>query len=89
MGIDDAGQPFAVSPDPLLDTLTPLLAGVRLGGSFDVAGVTAPILRRRDIFGVDLTATVIGEKVNAFFARMTTKKGAVAELLEQLYGGRA
>lgn len=44
-----------------------------------------PILQRADIFGVDLTQSVLGEKVISLFTEMIKKPGAVVELLEKNY----
>ena len=84
MGVDDQGNVFTPSPDPLLETLMPLLADVKLGEACDVKAVTAPILKRADIFGVDLTQNVLGEKVTALFGEMIEGVGAVAKVLERL-----
>lgn len=86
MGVDDKGNAFTPSPDPLLDTLMPLLADVKLGEACDVKAVITPILKREDIFGVDLTQSVLGEKVTALFTEMIQGIGAVAGLLERIYG---
>ncbi len=86
MGVDDQGNAFAPSPDPLLDTLTPMLADVKLGGDCDAKAVLTPILKRSDIFGVDVSASVLGNKVIALFTEMIQGPGAVAALLEKRYG---
>ncbi len=62
MGVDDQGNVFTPSPDPLLDTLMPVLAEVKLGGAYDGKALLAPLLSRADIFGVDLNDSVLGEK---------------------------
>ena len=86
MGVDDKGNAFTPSPDPLLETLMPLLADVKLGADCDVKAVISPILKRDDIFGVDLTQSVLGEKVIAMFTEMIQGTGAIAGLLERVYG---
>ena len=83
MGVDDKGNAFTPSPDPLLDDLMPLFADVKLGGDYDVRALITPILQRSDIFGVDLTQSVLGEKVISLYTEMIKKPGAVAELLEK------
>ena len=83
MGVDDKGNPFTPSPDPLLDDLMPLFADVKLGGDCDVRTLITPILQRADIFGVDLTQSVLGDKVISLYTEMIKKPGAVAELLEK------
>lgn len=83
MGVDDEGKAFTPSPDPLLETLMPMLAEVKLGEDCDVKAVITPILQRTDIFGVDLTQSVLGEKVTSLFREMIQGPGAVAALLEK------
>ncbi len=83
MGVDDNGNRFTPSPDPLLETLMPLLKDVRLGEPCDVKSVILPVLERQDIFGVDLTKSVLGEKTAGLFAEMIRGQGAVADLLER------
>lgn len=85
MGVDDKGNAFTPSPDPLLEDLMPLLADIKLGGSCDVRAVVTPILQRSDIFGADLTQSVLGDKVVSFFTEMIKKPGAVAELLDKRF----
>ena len=41
-------------------------------------------MKRADIFGVDLTQNVLGEKVTALFGEMIEGVGAVAKVLERL-----
>lgn len=85
MGVDDKGNPFTPSPDPLLETLQPMFRDVKLGCDCDVRTLITPILQRPDIFGVDLTQSVLGEKVISLYAAMIKKPGAVAELLEKSF----
>ena len=42
-----------------------------------------PILRRADIFGVDLTTTPLAELVEQFFIRLTAEPGAVRAVLDK------
>ena len=83
MGVDDQGNVFTPSPDPLLETLMPVFSNVKLGEPCDVQTILAPILKRADIFGVDLTQSVLGEKVTALFTEMIQGPGAIAALLEK------
>lgn len=80
LGVDDEGKPFALSPDPLLETLQGHLAGVRLGDK--VSGVRA-ILEDESIFGVPLYAIGLGEKIECMFYEMLEGPGAVRKTLEK------
>ncbi len=84
MGIDDQGQPFTMSPDPLLAELHEALKGVRLGdpGPFDAA--LRPILSQEKLFGVDLYALGLDGRIVEEFARLVDGPGAVARRLEAL-----
>ena len=46
MGVDDQGNPFTLSPDPMLDTLRPYISGIKLGDAVDDA-LPKPILEKQ------------------------------------------
>lgn len=85
-GIDDEGNSFELSPDPLLDRLTSQLKGISLGdrGPFDQ--VLAPILNDTGIFATDLTKTVLGPKIVGYFTAMMAGPGAVRSQLKGFRG---
>ena len=63
MGLDDRGGDMPLSPDPLLETLRPLLAPVRLGEPESARWFLRPILSDRGIFTVDLYEAGLGENI--------------------------
>ena len=75
MGIDDDGKAFELSPDPLLSEVQPVVANVKLGEKFDVHATVEPLLKRKEIFGVDLYEAGLGEKVEAYFEKLTSGDG--------------
>ncbi len=83
MAIDDEGRRFELSPDPLLETLRPFMAELRLGENKDVETVIEPILRRKDIFGVDLFEVGLAEKVCRYLKELTAGVGAVRRTLQR------
>lgn len=83
LGLDDAGRPFTVSPDPLYDALKGQLSGIVLGEETDTASKLAPILRNEKIFGVDLFEVGLAEKVMTYFDEMTAGPGAVRAVLKK------
>lgn len=92
MGIDDFGQPMELSPDPMLDTLVPVMSQIRLGGSdavstdmtaINVEEVLQPILSNTQIFGVDLYEAGLADKTIAYFKEMITDVHAVEETLKK------
>ncbi|WP_277630779.1 mannitol dehydrogenase family protein [Atopococcus tabaci] len=86
MGIGDDGERFEWSPDPLLDELTPKLQDVQLGAPVSVHETLRPILERSDIFGVDLYAIGLAEKVERYFEQMIQGTGAVRNTLQETLG---
>lgn len=84
MGVDDAGNVFVPSPDPLLDSLMPLVAEVRLGEPCDAERLLLPVLKRADIFGVDLVEAGLADRVIGYFTEMIKGTGAVAVVLERI-----
>lgn len=83
MGINDAGEKFDLSPDPLLDTVCPVVADIKLGDTIDAAEVLKPILENKAIFGVDLYAIGMDKLVCQYFTEMIAGVGAVRKTLEK------
>lgn len=84
LAVDDEGNPFEPSPDPLLDELQAHLADVSLGGSdIDIHGALQPILSNASIFGVNLYETPLGDRVEELFALLVAGKGAVRTTLDK------
>lgn len=83
MAVDDSGEPFELSPDPLLDTVCPYVAGFRLGEDADVESVLRQVLENADIFGVNLYEAGMADKVCSCFRELTAGAGAVRETLKR------
>jgi fructuronate reductase len=83
LGIDDDGNPFTISPDPLLDDLQKLLAGVKLGTPSSAEGKLTAILSNKDIFGSDLYQMGLGEKIEGYFKEMLEETHAVRNVLKK------
>lgn len=83
MAVDDAGKPFTLSPDPLLDEVCPCVAGITLGEQADVEEKIRPILQRKEIFGVDLYEIGMAETVCGYFKKMIAGTGAVRKVLQE------
>ena len=82
MGVDDQGNPFTLSPDPMLDTLRPYISGIKLGDAVDDA-LPKPILENSTIFGVNLYKVGLAPLVCRYFREMTAGCGAVRATLEK------
>lgn len=86
MALQDNGEPFEPSRDPLLDQLQPYVADVKLGNQVDAHAVLQPILTNKQIFPADLDAAGLTPKIEQYFASMITGPGAVAKTLHEVVG---
>ena len=86
MAVDDEGNTFDLSPDPLLETVRPYVEGFRLGEEADVETALKPVLADVKIFGVDLYKAGMAEKVCGYFKEMAAAKGAVRAVLTKYVG---
>ncbi|MDR2508983.1 MAG: mannitol dehydrogenase family protein [Candidatus Ancillula sp.] len=84
LGVDDEGNAFERSPDPMFPELDPVFSTLKLGDNASKLEVVKPFLKDSNIFGVDLEAAGLSEKVFKFFVRMAEKPGAVREVLEEV-----
>lgn len=83
MGIDDKGNAFELSPDPLLDTVRPYVSSVSLGDNISVEKLLEPILSNEKIFGVSLYEVNMDSLVCDYFREMIAGPGAVQATLEK------
>lgn len=80
LAVDDQGNAFEPSSDPMMETVQAQLAGVKLGDTVDES-VLRPILSNEKIFGVDLYEVGLAERVTAYFKQMLTGPEAVRQTL--------
>lgn len=83
MAVDDNGQKFELSPDPLLETVCPVVANVKLGEQIDAASVLKPILENQKIWGVDLYKIGMAEQVCSYFNELIVGTGAIRATLQK------
>ena len=84
IGVDDEGNAFTPSPDPLLSELQAHLKGIALG-CHDAEAIHAavePILSDERIFTVNLYELGLGEKVEGMFAQQLIGPGAVRSTIK-------
>ena len=85
LAIDDEGNAFSCSSDPMLETLQNQLKDVEFGKpETAVDEILRPILSNPAIFAVSLYEAGLAEKVTAYFKMMLTGPGAVRKTLEEL-----
>ena len=83
MAVDDEGKAFELSPDPLLDSVCPYVAGIKLGENTDVEEALEKVLKDKSIFGVDLYEVGLADRVCGYFKELTAGVGAVRETLKK------
>ena len=81
LAIDDNGNAFEVSADPLKDDLQAKLATIKFGAPDSCTDQLDSILSNASIFGSDLTKTVLADKVKAYFKAEIAGPGAVRKTL--------
>ncbi|MBR2822711.1 MAG: mannitol dehydrogenase family protein [Clostridia bacterium] len=84
LALDDRGEPFELSPDPLLPRLRDALAGVELGKPETAEGKLDALLADPVLFGTDLVGTGLDEIIKADFASLLAGPGAVRETLRKV-----
>lgn len=81
-GVNDKGEKFTLSSDPMLDTVCPYVAGLKWGDT-EVHEQVVPILSNEKIFGVNLYEADLGELVEQYFIEMLKGPGAVEATLRK------
>lgn len=81
LAVDDKMQPMQLSDDPMIPELQAKLSGIEAGKPESYSGQLAGILCNADIFGADLTATVLKEKIEKYFISMLAGEDAVRNTL--------
>jgi len=83
MGVDDEGNKFEISPDPLKDTVCPYVAGLELKEGQDVGAAAEPVLKMKQIFGLDLYEAGMADTVTGYLKELTAGPGAVRATLKK------
>lgn len=83
MAIDDSGEEFQPSPDPLFNELHEQVKDISFGNADGIHDKVIKILSNVDIFGVDLYQVGLAEKIEADFKSMLTGKGAIKSTLHK------
>ena len=82
LAVDDNGNPFVCSSDPMLETLRAQLSTVKLGYPNDAKEeLLWPILSNSMLFGVDLVEAGLAETIDSMLRDMLTGPKAVRNTL--------
>lgn len=84
LAVDDNGNEFTPSPDPMLDDIQKKLRGIELGKPETADGRLKYILSNETLFGVNLYLAGLGEKIEVLFAAMLTGNSAVRNVLKEI-----
>jgi fructuronate reductase len=77
MAVDDKGNAFEPSSDPLLDTVMPYVAEYKLSEEPKDLSKLDELLKNDKIFGVDLFEVGLADLVKSYFAELSSGVGAV------------
>ena len=86
LAIDDNGNAFECSPDPMLETMQNQLSAVKFGDPSTVKGNIDAILTNDTLFGVDLIKVGLADKVETMLSEMIAGPGAVRATLVKYLG---
>ena len=82
-GIDDVGNKFEPSPDPLLDELQKIVSGLEIKQEKQDFTCLKQLYSREDIFGVNLYEIGLGERMESMAAELFAGTGAVRSTLHK------
>lgn len=83
MGMDDKGNKMELSADPLMDSLQPYFATIKLGEVEFVEEKLKPLLESETIFWVNLYKAGVAGLVVEYFKELVAGPGAVRATLEK------
>ncbi len=83
MAVDDSGNSFEPSPDPMYDDLKKHFACISLGDTEGCEQELAAILSNTRFFGANLCELGLADRIIGYFKEMASEKGAVKKTLEK------
>ena len=87
-GIDDNGEPFSPSPDPMLAELQAIVAPLEVGKTEQDYSCLHTLYSRKDVFGLDLYEAGLGEQIEGMVKELYAGKGAVRATLHKYVTAR-
>ena len=83
LAVNDNGNEFELSPDPMLSELTAALSGVEWNKPESYKGQLKPLLSNANIFGSDLYEACLAEKIEKIFIEELSGAGSVRKTMEK------
>lgn len=87
-GLDDNGEPFNPSPDPMLEELQAIVAPLELGKPNQDWSCLRALFSRKDVFGLDLYEAGLGEQIEGMVRELYAGPGAVRSTLHKYVTAR-
>ena len=87
-GIDDQGNAFEPSPDPLLSELQSIVSGLEVKEGEQDFSCLKKLYARTDVFGVDVYAMGLGEQIEGMVKELYAGPGAVRKTLHKYVEAR-
>ncbi|MGM9603813.1 MAG: mannitol dehydrogenase family protein [Faecousia sp.] len=87
-GVDDSGNPFEPSPDPLLAELQQIVAGLEVREGEQDFSCLKKLYARTDVFGVDVYAMGLGDQIEGMVKELYAGPGAVRRTLHKYVEAR-
>lgn len=82
-GVDDNGNPFTPSPDPMLKELQQLVEPLTIGKAEQDYSCLKKLFSRKDVFGLNLYDTPLGNRTEGMAKELFAGKGAVRRTLHK------
>ena len=82
-GIDDNGDPFTPSPDPMLQELQQLVKPLTIGKAEQDYSCLKKLYSREDVFGLNLYDTPLGNRMEGMVKELFAGKGAIRRTLHK------
>ncbi len=82
-GIDDNGNAFEPSTDPLLEELQAIVAPLEIGKADQDYSCLKKLYTRKDVFGLDLYEAGLGEQIEGYVKELYAGNGAVRNTLHK------
>ena len=82
LGVNDEGEAFKLSNDPMMDYLKESLEGIKVGDFKETDGLKE-LLRNEKIFGVNLEEAGLSEIVTKYFEELSQGPGSVRATLKK------
>ena len=83
LAVDDNGDTFELSPDPMAEDMKTALSGVEFENPESLQGKLRPILSNANIFGSDLYEAGIGDRIEEIVRYQISAPGAVRRSLQK------